>query len=135
MSQENVDLIMRLADASTRQDVEAFLATLSPDVEWEDAVFWSEPMRVYRGRDEVRQWFERALIEPWESFQLEVEEVIPASEDRLVAGGFVAGRGRGSGAEVKVHGWLTFWITDGLISRRRVFLDRAEALEAAGLSE
>jgi ketosteroid isomerase-like protein len=55
MSQENVDLIMRHADAATRQDVEASLATLSPDVEWEDASFFSEPMRVYRGREEVRQ--------------------------------------------------------------------------------
>ena len=135
MSEENVDLIMRLADASTRQDVEAFLATVSPDVEWEDAMFWSEPMRVYRGREEVRQYFERAVIEPWESFRLEVEEVIPAGEDCIAAGGFVAGRGRGSGAEVKLHGWMVVWITDGLITRRRAFLDRAEALEAAGLSE
>ena len=135
MSQENVDLIMRLADAATRQDVDAFLATVSPDVEWEDAVFWSEPMRVYRGREEVRAWFERTLIEPWESFRWGVEEVIPAGEDCIIVGGFSAGRGRGSGAEVKVHGWLVIWITNGLITRRRVFLDRAAALEAAGLSE
>jgi ketosteroid isomerase-like protein len=134
MSQEKVDLIMRLADASTRQDAEACLATLSPDVEWEDAAFWTEPMRVYRGREEVRRWFERAVIEPWESFRFEVEEVIPAGVDRLVAGGFVAGRGRGSGAEVKLHGWMTIWITDGLITRRRAFLVRADALEAAELS-
>jgi ketosteroid isomerase-like protein len=135
MSQENVELIKRNADASTRQDVDAFLATISPDVEWEDAMFWSEPMRVYRGRQEVREWFERALVEPWESFQLEIEEVIPAGEDRLVAGGFVVGRGRRSGAEVRVHGWSIFWITNRLITRRSVFLDRAEALQAAGLAE
>src|SRR5687768_13204314 len=50
MSQENVEVIKRGADAWTRQDADAFLATLDPDVEWEDAMFWSEPMRVYRGR-------------------------------------------------------------------------------------
>ena len=76
----------RGADAWTRQDADAFLATVDPDVEWEDAMFWTEPMRVYRGRQEVREWFERALVEPWESFRLEVEEVIPAGEDRVVAG-------------------------------------------------
>ena len=135
MSQENVDLIMRVADAATRQDVDAFLATVSPDVEWEDAMFWSEPMRVYRGREEVGEWFERAVVETWESVRLEVEEVVPAGEDCIAAGGVVAGRGRGSGAEVKLHGWMTFWVSDGLITRRRPFLDRAEALEAAGLSE
>jgi ketosteroid isomerase-like protein len=135
MSQENVDLIMRVADAATRQDVDAFLATVSPDVEWEDAMFWSEPMRVYRGREEVRQWFERAVVETLESVRWEAEELIPAGEDCIAAGGFNTGRGRGSGAEVKVHGWMVFWISDGLITRRRAFLDRAEALEAAGLSE
>jgi ketosteroid isomerase-like protein len=135
MSAENVDLITRHADAATRQDVDAFLATVSPDVEWEDAMFWSEPMRVYRGREEVREWFERAVVEPWESVRWEAEEVIPAGEDCIAAGGVNAGRGRGSGAEVKVHGWMIFWISDGLITRRQAFLDRADALEAAGLSE
>jgi ketosteroid isomerase-like protein len=135
MSEEKVEVIMRGADAWTRQDADAFLATVDPDVEWEDAMFWTEPMRVYRGRQEVREWFERALVEPWESFRLEVEEVIPAEEDRVVAGGLVTGRGRGSGAETEVHGWSIFWITNGLITRRRVFLERAEALEAAGLRE
>ena len=67
MSEENVEVIKRGADAWTRQDADAFLATLDPDVEWEDAMFWTEPMRVYRGRQEVREWFERALVEPWEA--------------------------------------------------------------------
>jgi ketosteroid isomerase-like protein len=130
-----VEFVKQVAAAWSRQDADAFLATVSPDVEWEDAVFWSEPMRVYRGHEEVRQWFERTLVEPWESFRLEVEEVIPAGEDRVVVGGFVAGRGKGSGAETEVHGWMILWITNGLIIRRRVFLDRDEALEAAALEE
>ena len=135
MSQEIEEILQRVVEALTRQDAEAFLTTVSPDVEWEDAMFWSEPMRVYRGRQEVREWFERALVEPWESFRAEVEEVIPAGEDRVVVGGLVAGRGRGSGVQTEVHGWQILWIEDGLITRRSVFRDRAEALEAAGLSE
>jgi hypothetical protein len=60
MSPKNVDLIMRHADAAARQDVDALL-----EVEWEDAMFWSEPVRVYRGREEVGEWFERAVVETW----------------------------------------------------------------------
>ena len=50
MPQETVEIITQQVDALTRQDAEAFVATVSPDVEWEDAMFWSEPRRIYRGR-------------------------------------------------------------------------------------
>jgi ketosteroid isomerase-like protein len=135
MSKENVKIIAQGADALTRQDAEAFVATVSPDVEWEDAMFWTEPARVYRGRREVGEWFERAIVEPWESIHVEVEEIIDAGDDRIVAGGLLTGRGRGSGAETQAHGWSVFWIANGMIWRRRIFLDRAEALEAAGLRD
>ena len=134
MPQETVEIIAQQVDAFTRQDAEAFVATVSPDVEWEDAVFWSEPRRVYRGRQEIREWFVRAVVEPWESFHVEVEEIIDAGEELVIAGGLLTVRGRGSGVETKTHGWSVFCFEGGLISRRRIFLERAEALEAAGLS-
>jgi ketosteroid isomerase-like protein len=37
--------------------------------------------------------------------------------------------------ETEVRGWFVLWIADGKITRRQVFLDRDEALEAAGLRE
>jgi ketosteroid isomerase-like protein len=135
MSQEIMELVARQVDVFNRRDAEAFVATLSPDVEWEDAMFWSEPRRIYRGRHACQEWFVRAVVEPWESINVEVEEIIDAGEDRVVAGALLTARGRGSGAETRVHGWTVVWLEGGLISRRRIFLERAEALEAAGLSE
>jgi ketosteroid isomerase-like protein len=135
MSQENVEVILQEVEAITRQDAEAFVATVSPDVEWEDAMFWSEPRRIYRGRQELQEWFVRAIVEPWESIHVEVDEIIDAAEGRVIAGGLLTARGRGSGVETQVHGWSVFWFESGLVSRRRVFLERAEALEAAELSE
>jgi ketosteroid isomerase-like protein len=135
MSQEDVELIQQQVDAANRRNAEAFVATVSPDVEWEDAMFWSEPLRIYRGRQELQEWFVRAIVEPWESVHVEVEEIIDAGEDRVVAGGLLTARGRGSGVETRLHGWFVFWFESGLITRRRAFLERAEALEAAGLEE
>ena len=66
MSQENVEIALELIEASNRQDAEAFAALVSEDVEWEDPAFWSEPLRTYRGRAKVRDWFYR-VVEPWES--------------------------------------------------------------------
>jgi hypothetical protein len=37
--------------------------------------------------------------------------------------------------ETQVRGWSVVWITNGKTTRRQVFLDRADALEAAGLEE
>jgi ketosteroid isomerase-like protein len=42
MPQENVELVRQVVEATNRRDAEAFVATLSPDVEWEDAVYWTE---------------------------------------------------------------------------------------------
>jgi ketosteroid isomerase-like protein len=135
MSQEIMELVAQQVDVFNRQDAEAFVATLSPDVEWEDAMFWSEPRRIYRGRRACQEWFERAVVEPWESINVEVEEIIDAGEDRVIGGGLLTARGRGSGVETRNRAWTVLWFEGGLISRRRVFLERAEALEAAGLSE
>jgi ketosteroid isomerase-like protein len=97
-------------------------------------MFWSEVPRIYRGRDEVRQWFHRVL-EPWETFHGEPDEIREASEGRILVGGVITARGKGSGAEVRLRGWFLFWVADGIITKRRPFLDDDEALKAAGLSE
>jgi ketosteroid isomerase-like protein len=134
MSQENVEIALQLIGALQRRDVDALVALVSQDVEWEDPVFWSEPARIYRGRAELREWFDRVL-EPWESLQIEVEEFTEAADDRVFLGGLLTTRGKGSGAETQLRGWFVVWIANGKITRRQVFLDRDEALEAAGLSE
>jgi hypothetical protein len=44
-------------------------------------------------------------------------------------------RGKGSGAETQLHFWQVNWFADGKTATRRVFRERAEALEVAGLEE
>jgi len=133
MSRENVEIAQQQIEAINRRDADAFVALVSPDVEWEDSVFWSEPARVYR-RAELREWFNK-ILEPWASFHLEVEEITETVDDRVFIGGVLTTRGKGSGAETKVRGWFVLWIANGKITRRQVFLARNEALEAAGLLE
>jgi ketosteroid isomerase-like protein len=47
MSEENLAVVFEHIDAINRGDVEAVVATVSPDVEWEDAMFYSESPRIY----------------------------------------------------------------------------------------
>jgi ketosteroid isomerase-like protein len=135
MSEENVEVALQGIEAFNRRDVDAFVALVSPDVEWEDAVFWSEHARIYTGEAELREWFNQVVLEPWESVHFEVEEIAEAGDDRVFFGGLLTTRGKGSGVETQVRGWSVVWITNGKTTRRQVFLDRAEALEAAGLEE
>ena len=134
MSKENSEIVLQLIEAVNRRDVDAFVALVSPDVEWEDSSFWSEPARIYSGRGELREWFNQ-IVEPWESLHFEVEEITEATNDRVFLGTLLTTRGKGSGVETQLRAWGAIWIANGKITRRHVFLDRDEALEAAGLSE
>jgi ketosteroid isomerase-like protein len=135
MSEENVEVALQQVEAVNRQDADAFVATVSPDVEWEDAVFWSEVSRTYRGRAEVREWLNQVILEPWESLHCGVEEITEASDGLIFFGGLLTARGKGSGVDTELHFWTVNWIADGKVTRRKVFLQRDEALEAAGLPE
>jgi ketosteroid isomerase-like protein len=105
MPRENVEVVLRQIEAVNRQDANAFVATASPNIEWEDAMFWSEPARIHRGRTELREWFRRAIVEPWEGIHFEVEEINEAADDRVLVGGLLTARGRGSGVMTE-EPWL-----------------------------
>jgi hypothetical protein len=48
----------------------------------------------------------------------------------------LTGRGKGSGVEApELRVWSVTWFADGKATKRKVFRERAEALEAAGLRE
>jgi ketosteroid isomerase-like protein len=135
MSQENVEVVRKAVEAFNRRDVEGVVATATPDVEWEDSMFWSEAARTYRGREGLREWMLR-VVELWESLHVELEEVTEAPNDRVFYGLYLTGRGKGSGVEPPGESfWSVVWFADGKVTRRKVFLTRDEALEAAGLEE
>jgi ketosteroid isomerase-like protein len=134
MSEENVEIVLQQMDAFNRRDPDAFVALLSPDVEWEDPTFWSEGARTYHGRAEVREWLNR-ILEPWDSIHIKANEIAQTSDDQVFVDGVLTGRGKTSGVETELRIWAVAWFAKGLCTRRRVFRERSEALEAAGLSE
>lgn len=83
---------------------------------------------------EVRDWLNQ-VQEPWDDLHMHVEEIAEASDGRLFVGLGLSARGKESGVETHLRFWTVSWIVDGKIARRRSFRERAEALEAAGISE
>ena len=137
MSEENVEVVWEMVDALNRSDADAFVACLSPDVEWEERTdAWPGFRGVYRGRAEAREWFEVVVLEVWENFHIEVEEITEATADQLFYGASITARGVGSGVETETRAWgVIGFAENGKIARRQVFWTRKEAIEAAGLEE
>lgn len=136
MSPENAEVVRRAGDALNRRDLDAFVALLSPYVEWEESGDVLPGLRgFHRGAQAVRKWFDEAILEAWESLHSEPEEITEASDGRVFAQSRATARGRASGVEVELRFWQVFWLADGKIVRRRLFRTRDAALVAAGLSD
>jgi ketosteroid isomerase-like protein len=132
MSQENVEVMRRLIAAFNSADGEAFDGFLTSDAE-------VVPVRaalegtIYRGPDAGTQYC-TAVDQSWENLRWEVEEIREGG-DWVLALGHIQGEGRDSGAAIDARGgWLANF-TEGRIARFQTFANRADALEAAGLSE
>jgi ketosteroid isomerase-like protein len=70
----------------------------------------------------------------WDEYQFELRELIDAG-DHVLAVGWHRGRGKGSGVEVSEEIFSVWTLHIGEVVRQRMFRDRIQALEAAGLSE
>jgi ketosteroid isomerase-like protein len=136
MSQENVGAFKGAIEAANHQDVEAFLAHCDPEVEWpRPAILMSlgGEAKVYRGHEGVREVLED-VFEAFAELHLEISEIRDL-EDRIVAIGRLRPRGTGSGAEtVSELGYIVDFKNHKAV-RLQTYLDRDEALRAAGLSE
>ena len=133
MSQEKVELVRLAVDATNRRDLATLDAIWSEQGEFHSTFAASEG-RVFRGRQGIRDYF-ATLGEVFDDMHVEIEEISEAGEDRLVVVSRVTGRGKGSGLKVEQRNGQVWTFVDGEIARIDSYMSRAEALEAAGLSE
>jgi len=134
MSRDKVELAKRAVDAYNRRDVDTFFAELAtPDFEWFPALTRAFEGGGYRGREAVER-FQADTRENWEELQTLVVEIRDLG-DRVLVLGRLQRRGKGSGAPVDAQMASVYDFRGGKICRVRVYLDRAEGLRAAGLSE
>jgi ketosteroid isomerase-like protein len=129
MSQENVDLIRSVYDAANRRDFDFLASTVTGEFEIGSAVTGL----TYRSADAFRYLFAE-LGEAFGEFRMLIEETVDAG-DHVVVVFRVEAIGRGSGLPV-TQGAVQVWtFRDGRLVRCDSYLDRQQALEAAGLRE
>jgi ketosteroid isomerase-like protein len=131
MSEENEELARRAYEALQRDDIEAFLAFVAPDVEWHSLVLELEGVR--HGHDGVREWW-RGLRSAFPEWHPSLVNVL-SNRNVVVIHAHATGSGAASGVGIDTDFWQVAEIRDGLIVRYRAVRTEREALEAAGLSE
>ena len=133
MSQENVALVRRAFEAHVRRDNEAAFALYHPEVQIDLSGEQRVGTRSFYGREGVRQYMLDWLT-AFGDFTTDVEEWIDAGDQVIVV---IHSYGRGKQSRVPVdmrqaHVWT---VQDGKLRRLQTFATKAQALEAAGLSE
>jgi ketosteroid isomerase-like protein len=132
MSRENVEVVRSHLEAWNQRDEAAYVASFRSDAE----IDWSRaraPYRgVYRGREQQKAFWN----EFWSTFedsQLEIHDLTEAGSEVVVWNtAHMWGR---DGIEVSATSALVFTVENGEITCLRLFQERDEALEAAGLEE
>ena len=133
MSQENVEVVRRSFDAWNEGDVAAIRRLYSDDAVARTGV--TEFGRTFEGDDPIGRWVAE-LQETWAEVHWAYERIFEGEADDVVVSFYRAiGVGRESGVEVVREFTGVYLIRDGRIASERVFLNRDEALEAAGIEE
>jgi ketosteroid isomerase-like protein len=131
MTESNIELMRRAAEAFNGLDVETFLAYCDPEIEFESA--FAGVGATFRGHEGLRMWL-REFAEVWGGgFRQDAEAYFDLGE-RTLAFTVLRGRGDRSEADVSMAIAAVFEWRDGLIVHWRGYPERADALRDLGVS-
>jgi ketosteroid isomerase-like protein len=133
MSEGNVEIVRQVYECVDQRRWDGMAELLDPDVEQHGTVGGLDEGNVVRGPSDIRQMYE-SEAEAWDRQRIQPERLIDAG-DRVVVFQREYQRGRGSGLELVVETASVIDLRNGRIVRIQGYMDRAAALEAAGLSE
>jgi ketosteroid isomerase-like protein len=129
VSEENVSVVRRMWEAFLQNDFETSLAAFHTDVEWDGTNL--PDGTISRGLDAVVDHTIR-WAEMWETWEVELEDVIDAGADRVIA--FIREQGRSeAGLDMNERHSELYVVRGGKIVYRKGYSDADEALVEAGL--
>jgi ketosteroid isomerase-like protein len=128
----NAELLLAAYDSWNRDDCEAWLELLDPDIRIETSGVFPDLSAEYRGHGGARKFWSQ-LHDPWEELRIDVEHV-EEEGDRAVAGIRFRAIGTDSGVRVDMRFCNAIRIRDGVATEllnRRTVHEAREALPAA----
>ena len=128
MSQENVEIVRAAVCGFVLHEHDEWRRYVDPAIVWNPT-----EQGATRGIEALVETM-TAWESTWDEYSV-TPEGFEDMGDRVVATLDFHGRGRGSGVEIKARFYEVYTVRDGKIVRMDEFLDRSEALEAAGVRE
>src|SRR5687768_3431205 len=137
MAPGDLELVKWLVEAWNSRDLTGFASKLRPDVDWVPGVIARAEAGAaseFRGTDGFWRWV-AATEDIMDEYRIDAESFRDLGDGRVLVLGALVVKGRSSGAEVRTELGQLLTIRNEQVSAYRGYLDRAEALEAAGLRE
>jgi ketosteroid isomerase-like protein len=123
----------RVIDVLDPESLAVVFGSFDPDIEVKEDPSFPEA-GTYRGIDAVSTYFGQ-FSESFAEFTFEAEDFVDVGDDRVLVLFHIRNRGKGSGATTEARpGWI-YTVRDGRVVHIEAYLDRDEALAAAGLSD
>ena len=133
MSEENVEKVRRSFAKYDRGDIEGALEEWAPDAVWDWSNGHGFDAVIYRGRDELRAFWQQRLA-AWEETRFEIVDLVEVGGDQVIVENVGYSRGR-DGIHVEARSAWLITFRDGEQISLTLFQTMREALEAAGLRE
>ena len=135
MSQENVERVRRSIDLWLSGELDAWLETIDPNVGWDISTHpLPDVPNQGRGRDALATDMLATYMSGWTDYSAELKELVDAG-DQVVAVLHETAMMRDTGVALDRDLVQLWTVRDGRGSFLRVFRTRADAVEAAGVSE
>lgn len=128
MWDERIRRVRAFADAITERDVEAALEVCHPEIEFSSLMAQLDA-RPYTGHAGIRRYF-REIDATWEEWRVEVEELLPAPDGRVVIVMSTHMRGKESGLPLTQRIANVWGFKDEKLWRASLHRDPADALRA-----
>ena len=131
MSEENVEVLHQGIAASNRRDLDGWLETTDPEIQWYPGMVRVDG-GAYQGHDGLRRF--------WADAYASFDELVPNIEEVRDLGEVVVGLGRlrarsKEGAPLDTEYGIVLRYRNGLVASGSDWFSHSEALEAVGLSE
>jgi ketosteroid isomerase-like protein len=126
-SSEKIEVVRRVFETFERKDLGAALEVLDPDFEWDYSRSRGPEQGIYRGREQVSNFWRRFLeaFSDVEAVEIEISEV----GERVLRVGNFRFRGQGSGVEASAGGATLWEFRDGVPVRASLFQNKHDAIE------
>jgi ketosteroid isomerase-like protein len=132
MSAQNIEIVRGAYDAFNHKGREEMLEFLHEDIVWDESDLPARRPGIYHGHEGVTRLLEENAV-LWDNINVAIDEILEGADDKVIAFIRAGGTGRNTGVDVELASAQVWTMRDGKAAHVRLYLDREEALEAAGV--